>query len=63
MAFVIASFFHDLLPKRWRFIPWLYAFLIAYGRVYVGAHFPLDVLAGAFIGIGSYKLAKKLLKF
>ncbi len=28
----------------------LYALLIAYGRVYMGAHFPIDVIVGGFIG-------------
>ncbi|MDQ7056521.1 MAG: phosphatase PAP2 family protein [Persephonella sp.] len=28
-----------------------YALLIAYGRVYMGAHFPVDVLVGSVIGL------------
>jgi membrane-associated phospholipid phosphatase len=28
----------------------VYALLIAYGRIYMGAHFPFDVLVGALIG-------------
>ncbi len=33
------------------FLMGLYAFLIAYGRIYMGAHFPIDVLTGAFLGL------------
>ncbi len=29
----------------------IYAFLIAFGRIYMGAHFPIDVLTGAILGI------------
>jgi undecaprenyl-diphosphatase len=37
-----------------RLRPWLYvlAALVAWSRVYVGVHFPLDVLAGAVLGLG-----------
>ncbi len=62
MAFVIACFFHEVLPKYLKPLAWVYAILIAYGRIYVGAHFPLDVLAGALIGILSYYVSKKILK-
>lgn len=31
----------------------IYAFLIAYGRVYMGAHFPIDVLVGSVIGFST----------
>jgi undecaprenyl-diphosphatase len=30
----------------------VYAFLIALSRIYLGAHYPSDVLAGAFLGLG-----------
>ena len=60
MAFVIACFFSETLPRTWKLLPWIYAFLIAYGRIYVGAHFPLDVIAGALIGVGSYLTVKRV---
>jgi undecaprenyl-diphosphatase len=59
MAFALASFFLWLNPKV-GFVFLVYALLIAYGRVYLGAHFPLDVFAGALIGIFSFLLALRL---
>lgn len=33
---------------------------VAFGRVYVGVHYPLDVLAGLFVGLGCAALAVRL---
>jgi undecaprenyl-diphosphatase len=37
--------------SRYRFLPLIYAFLIAASRVFVSSHFPSDVSAGMAIGI------------
>ena len=51
--FAMAAYFYftfrKLLPS-WAWIGWLWAALIAYAQVYVGVHFPLDVIAGAALG-------------
>ncbi len=43
-----------------------YALLVSYGRVYLGVHYPSDVLTGALIGTGSsvlmYSLRKEIIK-
>ncbi|PHQ59441.1 MAG: phosphatase PAP2 family protein [Maribacter sp.] len=53
-AFAIAFFFTHLLRPKFRYIGIFlmgWAFLVAYSRIYIGVHFPLDVLSGALIGL------------
>ena len=52
-AFAVALFFGMLLKSGLRYIGFglvFWAMLVAYSRVYIGVHFPLDVLTGALIG-------------
>jgi membrane-associated phospholipid phosphatase len=51
--FGLAAFFYYTLKKyigNWAWLFFIWAFVIIYAQVYVGVHFPLDVLAGAAIG-------------
>jgi undecaprenyl-diphosphatase len=38
---------------RWRYIPVALLAIIFVGRLYVGAHFPLDVIGGAALGVAA----------
>ena len=49
------------LPRAFRWVPWFLLALVCASRVYVGAHLPLDVLAGAAIGYLCAVAAKLLL--
>jgi membrane-associated phospholipid phosphatase len=40
-----------VLPGRWRFVPWVVVALNGFGRIYVGAHNPLDVVGGLGLGM------------
>jgi membrane-associated phospholipid phosphatase len=35
--------------KKWHWL-WVWAFMIGYAQIYVGKHYPLDILAGAVLG-------------
>ncbi len=37
--------------KPWAWLVFVWAFIVCYGQIYTGAHFPLDVLGGALLGL------------
>lgn len=63
--FFICSFFAFIYPKYKRYF-FIIAVLISISRVYVGVHYPLDIIGGASIGIiTSYfmqKMSNKLIR-
>lgn len=46
----LATVLHPYLSRRLRIVVWTLAFLVCFGRMYAGAHFPLDVIGGSLIG-------------
>ena len=36
--------------KKWGYLFFFWAATIAYGQVYVGIHYPMDILGGAVLG-------------
>ncbi|MBD0851033.1 phosphatase PAP2 family protein [Maribacter arenosus] len=54
-SFAIVLFFTILLRKSFKYIGFLlflWAIIVAYSRIYIGVHFPLDIITGALIGMG-----------
>ncbi|MEP6648103.1 MAG: phosphatase PAP2 family protein [Saprospiraceae bacterium] len=51
--FCIAAFFISVFGeymRRWKYVWWLWAFLISLAQVYVGVHYPIDIIGGALLG-------------
>jgi len=62
-SMAVAVFVGLTLLKRYKYLVFIllfWAFLMAYSRVYIGVHYPLDILCGmlfgALSGFGFYKL-------
>ena len=65
IVFALAVLVTPHLPRRWRWAPWAVAVVVAFARVYVGAHFPLDVVGGAGLGLllgGTVQVVGSLLR-
>tara|TARA_B100000767_G_scaffold275693_1_gene314387 strand:+ start:4214 stop:4801 length:588 start_codon:yes stop_codon:yes gene_type:complete len=66
-SFALATFFSCIFSIRFpkvKYILFLIASLVAYSRIYIGVHYPLDILSGILFGflwaLYFYKLCSKL---
>jgi len=53
-TFALATFMTMLMKSRYEYAGWLlfaWAGAVSYSRIYLGVHYPADVLGGAFLGI------------
>jgi undecaprenyl-diphosphatase len=51
VIFIVAALVTPYLRGWWKALPWALAAAVCVSRVYLGAHFPLDVAAGAGLGL------------
>lgn len=65
-VFGLATFLYFVLDDKFKILKyWLFiwAFLVAYSRIYNGVHYPGDVVVGSFIGVSyGYLMAKAYFK-
>jgi undecaprenyl-diphosphatase len=57
VSFAAATIVGAYVPRRWAIACYGAATLTGLSRIYYGAHFPLDVIGGAGLGIGCGALA------
>ena len=53
-TFAVAMFLIIIAGSQWRFLPFIFiswALLVSYTRIYLGVHFPGDILTGAVMGM------------
>lgn len=60
--FAIAMFLYQSLKRhsRWWVLAFLWAGLISYAQVYVGVHYPADIIGGALLGMAAGYFAARV---
>lgn len=59
IAWALATVLARKEPK-WKIFFFILAFLISFSRIYIGVHYPLDVIAGGLLGWGIGKITLSL---
>ena len=65
-SFAFATFIFFMTQKCYRklsFVLFIWALIVSYSRIYIGVHFPLDIIFGAVYGIASGYIFYSLLKY
>lgn len=62
-SFAAALVYYRMTPGRWGIPAVILASLIAFSRLYVGVHYPTDVLAGLVIGAFAAWAAMRLMNY
>ena len=60
--FFALSFALFIFDRRWGYWFLTLSFLIGLARIFVGVHYPTDILGGIIVGLISYFIVKKLIR-
>ena len=63
IAVGLALILQSYVSQKWRIVMWIAATLVCLGRIYLGAHLPLDVVRRALAGWPIGSLAHLLVDF
>jgi len=50
LSFYLIGLLYGFRKKTWRILLFLWASLVSFAQIYVGVHFPIDILGGALLG-------------
>ncbi|MDR2039084.1 MAG: phosphatase PAP2 family protein [Bacteroidales bacterium] len=51
-VFAVATFLaHQIRNPKWSILLYIWAIIVSYSRIYLGVHYPLDILCGAILGV------------
>ncbi len=59
-TFGLATFFFLIERSKFSIIMLFWAFMVSYSRVYLGVHYPLDIIVGGFVGAVGAVICKTL---
>lgn len=64
-SFGLATFLWLAFKEQYKWFVWifLWAFIVAYSRIYLGVHYPGDILIGGLIGFGFGHLSYRLQRY
>ena len=65
-SFAVATILIGLFNRKFKYMPWLlfaWAILVGYSRIYLGKHYPGDIIGGAMLGIAIGFLTLYLYRF